>query len=85
MWVLLISSGATTYWLNREYNALEVLRESTIDPLAQKVDTFIDVVTNDLHNPSNWDIGTVIGFIFMILLIMFVFFNLKADNDIRAQ
>jgi len=56
-----------------------------IDPLGHKVDDFIRIVTNDLQDPQTWDIGSTIGFSFLILLGVFVLYNMKTDNDIKYE
>ena len=81
----MLSVGAATFWLNREYNAFRLIAERLIDPLAHKVDAFIHIVTNDLMNPGTWDIGTVLGFAILILIAVFVLSNLKEDNDIKRE
>jgi len=85
LWALVLSVGSATFWLNREYNAFQRIAERTIDPLAHQVDAFIHIVTNDLMNPQTWDIGTVLGFSILILIAVFVVYNLKEDNDIKTE
>ena len=81
LWGFVLSTGASTYWLNREYNAGALFVSRVLDPLALYVDLFIQIVTNDLSNPETWDTGTVMGFSILSLLVIFVVYNIKLEND----
>jgi len=81
----MLSVSSITYWLNREYSALQLISERFIEPLARRIDNFIHLMTNDFKNPNNWDISTVLGFSICILLVVFVIYNMKTDNDIKRR
>lgn len=81
VWGFVLSTGASTYWLNREYNAGALFVDRVLDPLALKIDKFIHIVTEDLTNPETWDTGTVMGFAILLLIVIFVLYNIKQDND----
>ena len=81
VWGFVLSTGASTYWLNREYQAGSLLKHRVLDPLGLKIDQLIRIVTEDLSNPETWDTGTVMGFAFLLLISIFILYNIKLDND----